>query len=131
MRALRSKKQFDQLTHVKTWLFAITLNAWRDICRRNSRRPEHHPLLDNQITKSLNPSLTLEQREEIERVLNYFCELPERQRQILYLRAVEEFSIPEIAELLETNLNNVKTQLSLARKKMREKFENPSSMLNR
>ena len=123
LRALRSKKQLDQIAQLKAWLFSILINAWRDDCRRRARRPRHDAILENQLGKSLDPQMGLEKREELEQVLNYFCQLPETQRQVIHLRAVEGFSIAEIAEMLGTNSNNVKTNLSLARKKLRQKFD--------
>ena len=45
--------------------------------------------------------------------------LPDRQREVLYLRAVEELPIDEISKILGVNRNAVKASLSVARQTMR------------
>jgi RNA polymerase sigma factor (sigma-70 family) len=49
--------------------------------------------------------------------------LPPRQREVLYLVAVEDLLLAEVAEILRINQNTAKVHLSLARKRMREKFQ--------
>ena len=61
-------------------------------------------------------------REEFGRILKTMQSLPDQQRNILHLRTVEQFSISEIAELLDVTQNNVKANLSIARKTMRKKI---------
>lgn len=68
------------------------------------------------------PGDKLEQREELERVLSLMNALPERQRTVLYLIAVEELSLGEVSNVLEIEKNAAKVSLSLARKKMREEY---------
>lgn len=46
--------------------------------------------------------------------------LPERQRQVLHLRVVERMDIDQIAEVIGTSQKNVRSNLAVARKKLRE-----------
>jgi RNA polymerase sigma-70 factor (ECF subfamily) len=48
--------------------------------------------------------------------------LPPRQRAVLHLIAVEEFSLSEVAEILQISRDTVKVNLSLARKRMRDEL---------
>ncbi len=48
--------------------------------------------------------------------------LPPRQRSIFRLREIEYYEIEAIAKLLELDPNNVKVNLSIARKKVKETF---------
>ncbi len=63
------------------------------------------------------------EQESLQRALAALDALPERQREVLYLRACECLSIAEIAEVLDSNANAVKVNLSLAHKQMRQQLQ--------
>jgi len=73
--------------------------------------------------KSLNPDIMLEQKEELEIVEQIIATLPAKQRAILQLRDVEGMEMSEIAKIMKMKPNNVKVNLSRARKKVKEKLE--------
>ena len=110
----------------KAWLFKVVLNRFRDRARWKNRRPETslEPL---ELADHVDPSKVVEGREQLQVVLDSFQQLPETQRQVLFLRTVEALSIDEIAEVTGINRNSVKANLSHARKKMREKFRSDHS----
>jgi RNA polymerase sigma-70 factor, ECF subfamily len=62
-------------------------------------------------------------KEELLRVRETMDALPDRQREVLYLHTCEGFSLPEIAEILDISREAVKSSLSLARKRMRQKLQ--------
>lgn len=80
------------------------------------------PLHLMEVVATAQQEEEVESREHLETVLASFQELPDRQREVLYLRAVEEFTVSEIAAMLETSENNVKATLSIARKRLRKRF---------
>jgi RNA polymerase sigma factor (sigma-70 family) len=49
--------------------------------------------------------------------------LPHQQRLIIELRDIEEFSYEEIADALNLSINNIRANLSIARKKVKEEME--------
>ena len=59
-------------------------------------------------------------REDLQRALGAMDSLPDRQRGVLYLHTCEGLSLADIATVLEISNGAVKTNLSLARKRMRE-----------
>jgi RNA polymerase sigma-70 factor (ECF subfamily) len=61
----------------------------------------------------LNHLLTIELTEKIEEEI---AELPPLQREVLILREIEELSYQEIAQVTDTDLNQVKVRLHRARK---------------
>ncbi len=73
--------------------------------------------------KATNPDNALEQKEQVEIVKKILKTLPAKQRAILQLRDVEGMQMSEIANIMNMNPNNVKVNLSRARKKIREKLE--------
>ncbi len=70
---------------------------------------------------------TLEQREEMERVLTAIHELPEKCREVLLLFYYGEHSYNELAELLNTSTATVNARLTKARTLLRQKLLNQES----
>lgn len=104
----------------KAWLFSILVNLIRDRARQHKHSPDE--LRDDEVSnRFVSPERQAILNEQQTHVLAWMDELPERQRRVLHLRAVEQFTIQEIAKLLETSDNSVKANLSIARKKMRER----------
>jgi len=68
--------------------------------------------------KATNPDNALEQKEQVEIVKKILETLPAKQRAILQLRDVEGMQMSEIANIMNMNPNNVKVNLSRARKKL-------------
>ncbi len=125
LRAWGKKSSLKNPGAARTWLFRIAVNLWRDEMRRRADVSET-TLQNDQTATDIPPEHNLEQREELVQILRCLDSLPPRQREVLYLAAVEEFSLDEISEILEINKNAAKTNLSLARKQMREKYQQPT-----
>ncbi len=130
MRAVKQQQKLSEVENPRAWLFTVAANLWCDQCRRQQRRPTSQPL-----HLVAEPATTgwaeTENREYLARVIESFQELPELQRKVLYLRTVEQFSLAEIAQIAETTVNSVKVSLSLARKRLRQKFATPQQTANR
>lgn len=124
VRALAAANPPKQDRAVKSWLFTVLANYWRDEGRsaRNRLRQTASDgawTAESVIDSGDGPDQRLIQNETRIAILSRMQNLPERQRQVLYLRAVEEFSIDEIATTLSLNRDAVKSSLSVARKTMR------------
>ncbi|MDD3079772.1 MAG: sigma-70 family RNA polymerase sigma factor [Paludibacter sp.] len=69
-----------------------------------------------------NPYLQME-RKNTEQVLRYIIsQLPPLQQAIIRMKDIEEYEVEEIAEITGTKADAVRTNLSRARKKVREEF---------
>lgn len=121
LRAVGKRESLRNPNKIKSWLFQITANLWRDRLRVQSRRP-HEPL-DHQLTA---PSPSIDSRlirdETAALLIERMQQLPDRQRNVLFLIAVEQLSHQEVAELLEIEMGAVKANLSLARKRLRNQL---------
>jgi RNA polymerase sigma-70 factor (ECF subfamily) len=125
LRAWRQRKTLRDAGTMRTWVFRITVNVWRDWLRRSGSPVAKAACLVAPVAMAgEDPSLLAAEQESLRRVLAALDDLPERQRQVLYLRACEGLSIAEIAEVLDSNPNAVKVNLSLARKQMRDQLKN-------
>lgn len=116
--------------NLKSWLFKIMHNLWRDEIRHNVRaglKLVSSEIQDSEPRSTDNPEQQLLLR-EVQQMINL---LPEAQRTVLLLTAVEGFSYRETAELLDVPLGTVMSRLSRAREKIGQSVqqENTASEL--
>lgn len=131
LRAWRKIGSLRDERREKVWLFQITANLWRDQLRRRRLAPERAGSLEEELPgRCAFPDDAAEQREEVARALVALDALPNRQREVMYLSACEGMAHAEIATVLGCTTDAVKTNLSLARKKLREQFAESQSTLS-
>ena len=118
LRAVVNKQKFIAAKNRKSWMFKVALNIFRDRCRAELRHGIHQLSVDIP-EHNVDPIKGLQLVEEKDRIMLQFEKLPPVQRQIMFLRCVEEYTVGEIADHLDTNVSNVKASLSIARKKLR------------
>ena len=107
----------------RPWLFKITANLWRDQLRRAQVRAVFKNSWAPGPTASTDPpDRSLLEREELLGALQALDELPDRQRQVLYLSACENLSIAQIAAVLEISAGAAKASLSVARQRIRRQL---------
>jgi RNA polymerase sigma-70 factor (ECF subfamily) len=120
---LRAWKHKEELRHeraLRTWLFRIAANVWRDRLRRSQHAAAQAEPLDRELAdRVLAPDDAAAVRDDVRRAVAAMDSLPPRQREVLYLHACEQLTHEEIAQVLGITLENVKASLSLARKKLR------------
>lgn len=132
-RAWMGLARFERRSSFRTWLFRITTNAALDIARKRARRelpigyaqasagaladPLEIPWIGPYPGDATStPESAYEARETLE--LAYVAalqHLPPRQRAVLVLRDVLEFSAAETASILETTTASVTSALQRAR----------------
>ncbi len=130
-RAWRNLPGFQFDSSFSTWLFRLTVNICLDWLRAKKRRPtvslttindEDEELQLDVPDPGMSPEellLAAEDRAELTRALN---ELPVEYREILTLRAINDMSYTEIAEVLKLREGTVKSRLSRARNALRNKL---------
>src|SRR3954449_11301734 len=119
LRAWRHRDSFEGGSGLRAWLYRIATNACLDAIRRKGRRVEEvgsyaelpwlqpYPdrLLDEVAPSAEEPDAVLVARETIELTFIAVIQLlPPRQRAVLILRDVLEWSAAETAELLEVSV---------------------------
>lgn len=120
LRAMRSETRFDDREQLRKWLFRVTHNLWIDATRKSVASTNQPLSLREAIDGTDSPDLVVELSEQVEAAFAQMQRLPLAQRQVLYLRVVEEMSVDDVADTLGMTRAAVKTNLSLARKRMRE-----------
>ena len=129
LKALRNICQFRQEAKFSTWLVRITINESRQRLRKY-RRHVHRTLED--MAKSIEcqqgsltdsreiPVEALERKELGEALQLAIASLPQKYREVLTLRDIQQLSTKETAQALGLTLQNVKIRLLRARLQMRE-----------
>ncbi|MFG1709805.1 sigma-70 family RNA polymerase sigma factor [Nonomuraea sp. M3C6] len=141
LSAWRGLGGFDGRASIRTWLYRIATNRCLDALRSASRRPakewdipgveppeptrlgeivwlEPYPdaLLEGAINLPLGPEARYEQTESISLAFVTALQvLPPRQLAVLILRDVLGFHASEVADMLETTVESVKSALKRAR----------------
>lgn len=120
LRAVRNAEQAESVDRLRVWLFRILVNLWTDHLRREGRRAVTGLMEDPVV--SATPEAPLLVAEQRERVLKAIDSLPEKQRAVLYLFAVEELPLADIARVLGLQPGTVRVNLFHARKAMIKKL---------
>ncbi len=107
-----TSKQFDSEQHIKAWLIRVAINRAVNVNRSWWRR-QSVPLEDYMET------LTFE-TPQAETLFQTVMGLPEKYRVVLCLFYYEDYSVREIADILQTTQSNVKVRLTRARKLLKD-----------
>ena len=120
VRVWRARERYAPEARFSTWLFTIAGNAARNELRRPFRHAAHESVDDDGAPLDLAsedpPSDELvDARRTGQDLESALAGLPERQREALWLRAVEGLSYAEVAEALATSEKSVKALIHRAR----------------
>ena len=121
-KALRNAAQFTEGTRLDSWLYRIVQTLWIDDRRKRHRQgatidPEDAILSDEGKAASLP-----EDRMMLARTRAAMADLPEGQREVLALIAIEGLSYRETAETLDIPVGTVMSRLSRAREALLPKL---------
>jgi RNA polymerase sigma-70 factor (ECF subfamily) len=124
LRAWRSHGRLRDPGAARVWLFHIAANLWRDQKRRAKLLVARAgPLPEYYAADVQTPEKTASDLEDLCRALTAMEALPERQRDVLYLSACEGLSAAQVAAVLAISTDAVKSNLCLARKKLRQELK--------
>ncbi len=107
-------------------MFRIATNVWKDRCRGMKLPLSSEATVEWHGREALPDQLAM-CHEFGQRVWRAIGELPERQQQVMHLRVVEQMDIPEIASALQIDCHLVRSNLAVARKKLRKSNSNTKS----
>lgn len=118
MRLLKYQPQFENKEHEKAWFIKTTVNLCRDILKSkwNSTTVSLEKIPEQE--KGYFHLSYMKEDETLWEVL----ELPEKYRDCLYFFYYEDYSIKEIAKLLGTPENTVKTNLRRGREALKKRL---------
>jgi RNA polymerase sigma-70 factor (ECF subfamily) len=127
VKAYFSIKRFDMRSAFSTWLYKIAVNECWDYLRKKRVRPlvyeadlseDQVRQLDSFVNTGQAPADASRRAELGEIVEQLLSHLSDEDRQILLLKEVEGFSVEEISEMLDLNVNTVKVRMFRARARL-------------
>ncbi|MDQ3804215.1 MAG: sigma-70 family RNA polymerase sigma factor, partial [Acidobacteriota bacterium] len=119
LQAWKSYGRYEAGTNCRAWLFKILFHKLDHHRRRKYAQWKHTVEGDDLIAETARYEPPVPQHLTDENVLGALDRLPERQREIVLLADVEEFSYREIAEVLGVPIGTVMSRLSRARAQLR------------
>jgi RNA polymerase sigma factor (sigma-70 family) len=106
----------------RSWLFTILHNLAINQFRRAAARGKH-VTIDETNEDNFGQDAVQEQKLIYQDVLNKLAKLPDDQRAVLLLVAVEDLSYADAAKVLNIPLGTVMSRLSRARERLQQEIE--------
>ena len=110
----RRLADFEGRSSVKTWLFGIVLRVTRDY-RRTLRRKPTQPLTHEVVGNGSDPLADAERAEGLRLLHSLLDNLSDDKREAFVLVELEQMVVPDVAELLQENVNTVYARVRAAR----------------
>lgn len=116
-KAITSLDKIQNPEYIKTWFYRIVINTSLDFLRKQKKIV----IADAGTLEFYSPGANDNYKDlDLQKALD---NLPPNYRSIIVLRYFEDLKIEEIADILELNVNTVKTRLYSALKKLRLNME--------
>ena len=117
-RALGRLHLWRSGTNLRAWLFTIMHNLHVNNMRRRAIRPDGEPLPDWDAGGRVRP--VQDDVVELRSVVGALRQLPDEQREVLLLVALEELSYREAADALGIPIGTVMSRLARGRERLRQ-----------
>ncbi len=113
VRYISKQPSFENAEHEKAWFLRVTINQCKNLWRSAWKQ---------RVVKSLDYDFEEEEALEAneEWIIHVVKQLPVKYRVVIHLFYYEDLSIEEMAQVLKEKSSTVRTQLTRARKKLRE-----------
>lgn len=115
VKALKNADQFREGTRMDSWMYRIVQTLWIDDRRRAKTRGAQVDPEDAGLGDGGKAARLPEDRMMLARTRAAMASLPEAQREVLSLVAIEGLSYKETAEVLDIPVGTVMSRLSRAR----------------
>lgn len=130
IKAYQKHASFKEQSSLKTWLYKITVNLCKDhlkssyirrVVKKSTDLFRHIPTMD------ATPEECVINKSNDEELVDQVLKLEKKYREIIILFYFEEFEIKELAEVLNTSPNTIKTRLRRARQLLHEQLTSEGS----
>ena len=116
-KAVAHVDSLQDINYINTWFYRIIVNTSIDFLRKQKKVIP----VDNEVLASF-VSETNDEYENFD-LQKAMDDLPEKYKSVVVLRYFEDLKIEEIAEILNENINTIKTRLYKALKLLRIKMD--------
>ncbi len=118
LRLYRSLHRLAPDRPLEPWLYRVTVNVCRDLYRRRPREAALDPEEPIHLASGDNPVAESAAREEQKILSQGLATLAEKERAALVLRDLRGLSTDEVAAILGSTPQTVRSQISRARRKL-------------
>jgi RNA polymerase sigma-70 factor (ECF subfamily) len=118
-RALRFADRYEEGTRFDAWMFTLLRNLWLDTARRARREVLHMDASAVEEIAGEDGASGAEARLTLASVRAAIDDLPDDQRDIVFLVCIEDLSYREVAEMLKIPVGTVMSRLARARMRLK------------
>ncbi|WP_339696259.1 RNA polymerase sigma factor [uncultured Roseivirga sp.] len=121
IKVWEKRDEVKHINNLEAWCMQVTRNKALDKLRSKHVKKTDLFEVEFDTRKEKDTPVVLTERNEIMNRIQFLIDaLPNRQREVMQLRDIEGYSYKEIADMLEIDINLVKTNLFRARRKLKE-----------
>lgn len=123
LKLWNGKEKMEGYSNVEAFSMTMTKNYCFD--KLKAKQAQNLKIVHNNYEDgAVSLQKQVELNDSVHWVSKIIEDLPEQQRMVIQLRDIEEYDLDEIAQMLDMNNAAVRTNLSRARKAIREKLTN-------
>ncbi|HEY6392462.1 MAG TPA: RNA polymerase sigma factor [Bryobacteraceae bacterium] len=119
LRLYKSLNRLPDVLEMKGWLYRVTVNICNDVHRQRGRRKTEPLTGPEPVSSHADPEKAWNEVEREQLVEIALKTLPEKERAAVVLRDVQGLSTREVAEILGSSEVTVRSQISVARGKLK------------
>ena len=122
LKLWQKRNELEKIENIEAYAMQMTRNRCLDAIRTN-RTVSISAETDRKMKEeSVDVHLQVEYSESAIQIKKLIDKLPDLQRNVMYMRDIEQLSYDEIVETTALQINAVRVNLSRARKKVRDEF---------
>ncbi len=122
LKCWRARESLPTVRNVRAWIFRVGLNAAKDF-QRSAWNRKARPLMGEELMltgRDSSPADLLEEQESLELLRRAILELRQEEKEVFLLRQNGGFTYEQIAEMRQSPVGTVKTQMRSALQKLRK-----------
>jgi RNA polymerase sigma-70 factor, ECF subfamily len=122
LKCWRSRESIADVQNLRAWIFRVGLNAAKDF-QRSAWNRRAKPFMGEESMlagRENSPGQTLEEKENLERLRRAILDLRQEEKEVFLLRQNGGLTYEQIAEVRNSPVGTVKTQMRAALQKLRK-----------
>lgn len=126
LEASRAYASYRGESALSTWLYGIAMNLTRNYLSRDPQRKygfDGEQVLEEMAAESADPADAVAGRQTLLALQRELADLPDEMREVLLLVALEEISYEEAAVMLSIPVGTVRSRVSRARNRLRQRLQ--------
>jgi RNA polymerase sigma factor (sigma-70 family) len=122
LKCWRNRETLSEILNLRAWIFRVGLNAAKDL-QRSAWNRKAKPFMGEEgmlVGRETSPGQLLEEKENLDRLRRAIVDLRQEEKEVFLLRQNGGFTYEQIAEIRNSPVGTVKTQMRAALQKLRK-----------